>query len=124
MKNLDSLPRLNDTVCYSKLTEIKSITFNQVDKLTDLLYNYVYGGPVYTGSMSFCYNPRNAILFLDKNGKVFEYIEICFECNETKESSEKVSLGQMCDEKMGMLKDFFKIVGLEYGIIKGLTIEN
>lgn len=84
MKNLDSLPRLNDTVCYSKLTELKSITFSQVDKLTDILYNYGYGGAVYIGSISLCYFPRNAILFLDKNGKVFEYIEICFECSKTK----------------------------------------
>lgn len=123
MKDLDSLPRLNDTVCYSQLTELKSITFSQVDKLTDILYNYGYGGTIHIGSISLCYFPRNAILFLDKNGKVFEYIEICFECNKTKESSNKISLGQMCDEKMAMLKDFFKTVGIEYGIIKGLTSE-
>jgi len=119
MKNIDSLPRLNDTVCYSKLTEVKSITFPQIDKLTDLLYNYGYGGPIHIGSLSSCYYPKNAILFVDKNGKVFEFIEICFECSKTKESSEKISLGQMCDEKMGMLKEFFKAVGLEYGITKG-----
>jgi len=124
MKNLDSLPRLNDTICYSKLTELKSITFPQIDKLTDILYNYGYGGTIHIGSIPLCYFPRNAILFLDKNGKVFEYIEICFECSKTKESSDKISLGQMCDEKMGMLKDFFKTVGIEYGIIKSLTSEN
>ncbi len=117
-KNEDSLPRINDTICYSKLMEIKSITFSQVDKLTDIFFNYGYRGPVHLGSLASCYNPRNAILFLDDKGKVFEYIEICFECNETKKSSEKISLGQMCDEKMGMLKDFFKTVGVEYGITK------
>ncbi len=123
MKDLDSLPRLNDTVCYSKLTELKSITFSQVDKLTDILYNYGFSGTIHIGSISLCYFPRNAILFLDKNGKVFEYIEICFECNKIKENSNKISLGQMCEEKMAMLKDFFKTVGIEYGIIKSLTSE-
>jgi hypothetical protein len=71
-----------------------------------------------------CYNPRNAILFLDRNGKVFESIEICFECQKTKESSEKILFGQMRDEKMNMLKQFFKSAGIVYGITKGLAAEN
>ncbi|MFP5040941.1 hypothetical protein [Parasediminibacterium sp. JCM 36343] len=114
----DSLPRLNDTVCYSKLIEIKPITFHQVDKLTDILYNYGYAGPIHVGSIPLCHNPRNAILFLDTKGKVFAYVEVCFECSNTKESSPKISLGQMCDEKMRMLKNFFKSVGIEYGILR------
>ena len=107
MKMNDSLPMLNDTVCYSKLMEVRTITYNQVHKLTDILYNYGYGGPVYIGSSSMCYFPRNAILFLDANGKVYEFIEICFECRETRTSSERISLGQMCNQKMQMLKNFF-----------------
>jgi len=121
MKGIDSLPRLNDTVCYSKLVEVKSLTFTQVDKLTDLFYNYGYGGPVYIGSISQCYVPRNAILFLDSTGKVFEFIEICFYCHNTKESSKKISLGQLCDQKMEMLRAFFKQVGVEYGVTKGFV---
>jgi hypothetical protein len=102
------------------ITTLKSITFSHVDILTDILYNYGYGGPVYIGSEPLCYNPKNAILFLDRNGKVFEYVEICFECQKTKESSEKILLGQMCDEKMNMLKQFFKKIGIEFGITKVL----
>lgn len=115
MQDLDSLPRLNDTVCYSKLTEVKNLSFQQVDTLTDILYNYGFRGPTYTGSIPLCYNPRNAILFLDSAGRVFEYVEICFECKETKESSETISLGEMCDQKMDMLKNFFKTAGIKYG---------
>jgi hypothetical protein len=117
----DSLPRLNDTVCYSKLHEIKTLTFSQVDKLTDILYNYGYRGVIYTMSETMCYNPRNAILFLDSTGKVFEFIEICFECDKTRESSDKISLGDLCDQKMSMLKDLFKKIGIEFGITKGLV---
>jgi len=75
-------------------------------------------------SMDMCYNPRNAILFKDKNGKVFEFIEICFECKRVRESSEKISLGQMCDQKLDMIKDIFKKAGIEYGITKGFTAGN
>lgn len=116
----DSLPRLHDSICYSKLSEIKALTFAQVDSLTDIFYNYGYLGKVYTGSMPLCYNPRNAILFIDKNGKAFEFIEICFECERIKGSSEKISLGEMCDEKLNMIKNIFKNAGIEYGITKGL----
>jgi len=124
MKMNDCLPMLNDTVCYSKLMEVRTITYQQVDKLTDILYNYGFGGPVYIGSSSMCYFPRNAILFLDANGKVYEFIEICFECRETRTSSERISLGQMCNQKMQMLKNFFKDAQIEYGITKGLRTDN
>lgn len=63
-----------------------------------------------------CYNPRNAILFIDSQGKAFEFIEICFECERAITGSDKISLGGMCDQKMGMLKLFFKSNKVEYGI--------
>jgi len=120
----DSLPRLNDTVCYSKLYEIKNLTFSQVDKLTDILYNYGYRGITYTMSSMSCYNPRNAILFLDSTGKAFEFIEICFECRQTVESSDKINIGEMCEQKMDMLKNYFKKIGIEYGVTKGPIIDD
>ncbi len=112
----DSLPRINDTICYSKLLEVKTLNLVQIEKLTDVLYNYSFGGRVFTTSVSGCYNPRNAILFLDSTGKVFEFIEICFECQRLEVSSEKVKLGDMCDEKTELLKKLFGIVGINYGI--------
>ena len=117
----DSLPRKNDTVCYSKLYELKNLSFSQVDKLTDLLYNYGYrmrlkdDGLIYVTTSPQCYNPRNAILFLDSTGKVFEFIEICFQCQKTKESSGKINLGVMCNQKLDLLKNFFVRTGIKYG---------
>lgn len=122
----DSLPRMNDTVCYSKLFEVKNLTYLQVDKLTDILYDYGYRKQmksddlIYIGSMLECYNPRNAILFIDSSGKTFEFIEICFECRKTERSSDKISLGEMCNQKLELIKNFFKEVGIEYGITEGL----
>jgi len=125
----DSLPRMNDTICYSRLFEIKKLTFAEVDRLTDIFYNYGIpyhppDGKFYIGSVAQCYNPRNAILFFDRNGKAFEFIEICFECKQTRESSDKISLGQMCDQKLDMIKDIFKKAGIEYGITKGLMLSD
>jgi hypothetical protein len=121
----DSLPRMNDTVCYSKLFEIKTLDQSQVDTLTDLIYNYGFkfnyrpkGNVYFIGLMHQCYYPRNAILFLDKDNKVFEFIEICFECKNTRTSFDKVSLGIDCNQKLQLIKNFFEATGIKYGIHK------
>jgi hypothetical protein len=118
------LPRENDTICYSKLYEIKTLTLAQIDNLTDIFYNYGFLGSFHIMSINECYDPRNAIIFVDKNGKAFEFIEICFECRRIEVSSDKISLGQMCDQKLDMIKDIFKNAGVEYGITKGLILNN
>ena len=126
----DSLPRMNDTVCYSKLFEVKSLIPSQVDTLTDIIHNYGFKFTYkpkrrvyFIGSVSQCYNPRNAILFLDKDNKVFEFIEICFECERTRTSSDRVSLGTNCNQKLLLVKEFFGQAGIEYGIAQELMVE-
>ena len=114
-RDKDSLPRQNDTICYSRLYEVQMLTYSQVDRLTDILYNYGFRVTTHTAVIYDCYNPRNAIIFLDKGGKAFEFIEICFECRRTEESSPRISIGQLCIQKMDMLKDFFSKAGIEYG---------
>jgi hypothetical protein len=119
------LPMMGDSICYSRLGEVKALSFLQVDTLTDILYNYGYGGSVRFGSMDMCYDPHNAILFIDKRGKVFAYVEICFMCERTRESSKQISLGEMCDQKIKMIKRFFKTAGIEYGVkTDPLTAQN
>ncbi|MCH5716891.1 hypothetical protein [Niabella hibiscisoli] len=124
MVEQDSLPRINDSIIYAKLQEIKTLTHFRVDQLTDLFYNYGYKGPISRFSEAGCYMPRNAILFLDPNGKIIELIEICFECGKMYASSENVSFGDMCDQKMDMLFDLFKKAGIAYGITKGRFFGN
>ncbi len=114
-------PRINDSILYAKLTEQKNLTYAQVDKLTDVLYNHGIRGNSYSTSITACYIPRNAIIFLDEHNKVIAFIEICFQCNKTSVSSEKISLGEMCDQKLDMLFNLFKTVGIEYGITKGVV---
>lgn len=118
----DSLPRMNDTVCYSKLFEVITLRSSQIDILTDLLYNYgkktTYTPPkgvFLTGSIPSCYNPRNAILFIDQNNRVSDFIEICFKCDDWRTSSKKIDLGESCTDKLKLLKQFFLEVGINYG---------
>ena len=110
--------------------EVKTLTSEQVGTLADIIYNYDYkfeyklrGNVYFTGSMINCYNPRNAILLLDKDHNVFEFIEVCFECDKYRESSDRVSLRTDCNQKPGLIKNFFKGVGIEYGVIKGVMTD-
>ena len=116
----DSLPRILDTILYSRLKEVKTLTLTQVNKLTDLFYNHGFRGTTYSMNEAACYNPRNAILFLDSKGKIIELIEICFECRKTSQSSDRITLGEMCEQKLDMLFGLFKNAGIEYGITNGV----
>ena len=122
------LPRENDSICYSKLKEIKTLTLPQVDRLTDILYNYGYAerrqaGRVYIGTINLCYDPHNAILFISPEGKPLGYIELCFFCSRHEES-DGIKLGVMCDQKMNMIKGFFSKAGVTYGVASEPGAEN
>jgi hypothetical protein len=109
------LPKKNKRVDVSKLLEQVALTDSQVDSLTYILFNVGYRGKVSTGLTRFCYEPRNAILFMNLAGQPFEFIEICFECIELRLSSRSIKTGEFCDQKYDLLKAFFKRRGIEFG---------
>lgn len=88
---------------------------HQKNELTDLIFNV--GNNIYVSGAK-CYKPRNAILFFDDKNKLFEFVEICFECNNYRTSNEKMNLNNNCDEKLYQLKEKFAKVGIKYGIEK------
>ena len=117
------LPMKNGVVDYSRLKEIKTIDKSQIDTLTDILFNRGYGGTFYSFSESTCYNPRNAILFVDSKGKTIGFIEICFECAGYRLSSKKIKAGNFCNQKYDYLKDFFATNGITFGVEKETVAE-
>lgn len=107
---------------YKSITkESKLLSPAQINQLTNLLYNYgvksdkSYHGILGVETKYSCYNPRNAILFLDNKGQLMEYIDFCFECHERRISSEKIHLNKFCNQKYDLIKKFFKSVGINYG---------
>lgn len=108
------LPVEGDSLCFSRLKEQVLLSKEQVDSLTDILYNYGFRGNVnYEVSMN-CYSPHHAIVFLDHQGKMFEFIELCFMCNGKRLSSEEVACGDFCDGKYELLEKFFKNAGVRF----------
>jgi hypothetical protein len=70
-----------------------------------------------------CYEPRNAILFLDANDNIISRIEICFSCNgiyqlpkETIKDFNLLSQIEACGEIFNFYKNFFRKSGIKYGI--------
>lgn len=114
---LDTLTgKYTSTVKPLSVREVIRLTMPQLDTLTDILYNHGFVGPITGNAHRDCYSPRNAIIFRDSNGKVVAFIELCFECMETRLSDENISLGEMCDEKLNMIRDLFRKTGIRYGI--------
>jgi hypothetical protein len=107
------LPRKNlDSLSLENVTQIKTLNLSQVEKLSDILYNTCSRlnancSQIIRG----CYLPRNAILFFDENGKVFDYLEICFEC-KTKESFRKIENLDLSDYMYNDLEKYFNNLGI------------
>ena len=126
----DTLPRKPDTstagldiyegkLRYSSIIEIKQLNQEQINNLTNIIYNTNYRKPSAFSMINYsCFNPRNAVIFYDKEGKIFDYLQVCFECQEYRSQSEKIDVGTYCDQKFDLLKQFFLDVGLKYGTIR------
>lgn len=118
----NGIPIFNDTLNYSTLEEVKTLSHSQIDTLTDILYNYGFKGQISIVWESMCFIPRNAIVFLDSDNKVVAYISLCFECQRVVWSTEKLDF-DLCEQKVYMIRDFFKKAGIEYGISKGTLFQ-
>ncbi len=103
--------------------EIKTLTEKGIDSLTDILYNVGYTPVNNNHSLRIadpggkCFNPRNAILFVDKTGRVTQYIEICFQCHQIVYSSTKIKQTEYCEQKFELLKIYFLSQNIKIGTI-------
>lgn len=113
------LPVKDGRLDQSKIVDQKILHTAQINKLTDILFN-VGRTPIpnlkYTEHVgSGCYVPRNGIVFLDSNERVFAYIEICFECQQHRFSSKRIKPWDDCEQKHDMLRHFFAELGIKFG---------
>ena len=118
-KILENMPNLRMPICLVPAKEVRTLNMQQIDKLSSLFYNYDYiRKPNIFGDIK-CYEPRNGILFLDNNDKVFALIEICFDCEKMHLSNPKIKIGsEVSSLKIALIKSFFKNIGIEYGVTK------
>ena len=114
--HLKNYPVSRDSVVKDSLLEVKVLQPQEVNQLTDILYNNFYKKFSGIGVLAQCFTPRNAILFIDKTGKLKESILICFHCNRYEVWSGTYNVfGNECDEKMEMIRKFFITQGVIFG---------
>jgi hypothetical protein len=104
---------LNNT----SIIEIKILSEKQISELTNIIYNTNYRNhhqkPVVTSFN--CYDPRNAILFYNEDGKIYDYLEICFECHRISSLSDTITIGTDCNQKFDLMQNFLISAGIKYG---------
>ena len=107
----------------SQFIESKLLNKSQINRLTDLLYNIGQRTIDYNIVYSHyaCYNPRNSIIFINAKGKIFAYIEICFECKEIQTKPESMKIGGYCEDKLSLLKGYFASADIKYGVDTAYT---
>jgi len=114
----EGIPVKSNRLNEQEITEKVVLSHKDIDSLTNIFYNIGFtplkGAQPYANLTS-CYEPRNGVLFLDDNGKVFEYLEMCFACKRQVNSSKKINDGEYCSTKFDLLQLFFNKAGIKYG---------
>ena len=111
----DKLQLQTDSGRSANLYEVNTLQLPQIQSLTNVMYNIGFGGTILLVEELACYDPKNAIVFIDSTGNAFEFIEICFECQQFNSSSENIDFGEVCNEKFNLLKQEFIRAGVLYG---------
>ena len=114
----------NKQLDYSTLIETKTLTSKQIEELSNIIYNYEYTGLrdyTFVGHAG-CFYPRNSIIFFDKNGNIFDHLDICFSCHGYDSASGKLDVGTACAQKFGMLARFFVKAGVKYAADKSVPL--
>jgi hypothetical protein len=117
--------RLSDKYQYCA-TEIIELNPKGIEELSNLMFNYKLNKTIGKNDnvvigVTGCYEPRNAVLFLDDEGKIISSIEICFECGGILQSPETIpnfnilDYCQECTEMKSLYNSFFIKHGIKYG---------
>jgi hypothetical protein len=119
----NNYPVNKEYIATDSLVEEKTLSKEEVALLTDILYNNVPKRPDNSHSFLDCFEPRNAVLFIDKSGKLKEYMLICFHCRRFESSSsEKFGEWDTCNQKSEMIRKLFVSAGVKFGT--DLSISN
>jgi len=101
------------------LIETKKLNTEQTNELTRLIFNIKYKNKSEFDIEEFgkCFEPRNALIILNSDDKVIDYLEICFECKQNNSKSERFNIGIICNQKYELFSNYFKSIGVSYGTL-------
>lgn len=103
-----------ETQSEKEVEESKTLNLNEISQLTHILFNTCNKYYINMRSQSGCFFPRNAVIFYDENDKIFEIMEICFECGGVETSPNKFfDWRESCEYIYPELEKFFNDNGLK-----------
>lgn len=86
---------------------------SNIDELTNLFYNI---GEInetnLTVMTSGCFYYKNAILFLDENNYLIDYIKFSFDCRREESSNSILTTGKICIYKLNLIEGLFNKYGI------------
>lgn len=109
-----ALPKAKDKIDFAKMQEVKTLDADLTNKMMDILANYVYQER--SMDIAMCWNPRNAVILLDKDERVIAYIEICFECQRYEVSPKHNLFESFCNEKLDAIQGIMMRAGITNGL--------
>jgi hypothetical protein len=108
-----SLTVLGDSLDFSALAHAVVLSASQVDSLTDILYNSCERWTYRQSTRFGCYEPRHAIVFLDKRKHIVAYIEISLYCHQLRYSNKRIKRLDDCDYVFEELKKYLNVLGAQ-----------
>lgn len=103
-----------ETQSDNRVEQSKTLNLTEISKLTHILFNTCNKYFITERSQSGCFFPRNAVVFYDDNDKIFEIMEICFECGGIETYPNKFfNWRESCEYIYPELEKFFNDNGLE-----------
>jgi hypothetical protein len=104
----------NQETVTATIIDTTALTDAQIDKLTDVLFNYDYSDNsvhfVEVGAS--CYQPRHSFIFYNRNNRAFAKTDICFSCQRIEWSNKKIKSLPFCNGKWDLLRSFFRECGV------------
>lgn len=103
-----------ETQSEREVEQSKTLNLNEISQLTHILFNTCNKYYISEHSQSGCFFPRNAVIFYDENDKIFEIMEICFQCGGIETHPDKFfNWRESCEYIYPELEKFFNENGLQ-----------
>jgi hypothetical protein len=110
-----NLPLVNGSLDWNNVKDSITLSRNQIDSLTNLLFNFGCTASKIVKSISTAVAVDIAIVFIGASNELIDYIDICFDCREIDLflSKGNKKIGMPCNQRLDRLKQFSQAWGLQ-----------
>jgi hypothetical protein len=107
------IPRINNMVDVNRMFEVKTLDAEMRDLVVKVLR--YYNLDTMESNSASCYEPRNAILFMDSRDAIIGHVELCFGCQRGRAEPMVFDSEEFFAEQWEALRRIFMMAGIKYG---------